>query len=380
MKKILALTVLMLAYCGGSKQVKNNNAASDGWTVATGVAAIQNNEIGRAKDDALEDAKLSAVKQELGVLIKGRTEVDSGVFQSSELIAKAEGFIEKYDVLSQKAISKYEYQVKIKAKVSKAKLESVLEDLINRQGRPRMMAIINETIQGKKSLSSGNVAATQIESNFTSKGFPFVDPATVKKILKKQRKKIRKALGGDNDTLQELGVDAGAEVVLVGYSKVSSAGKVLNSKLNSMQADVSVRVIDVNTGQIIAAHQEHGAYPHINEYSGAVGAIKKAVKKLSDKTINDISRKWKRGKTNTIELLVVGLDYGQIKKLRSEMLEQVRGVKAINRKGNVGKAAKLQVEFLGKSFTLADRIVDAKLSYKLKVGEVKPGSIDLTAR
>jgi hypothetical protein len=40
----------------------------------------------------------------------------------------------------------------------------------------------------------------------------------------------------------------------------------------------------------------------------------------------------------------------------------VRGVKAVNPKGSAGKAAKLEVEFEGSSFDLADRLLTSGLS------------------
>jgi hypothetical protein len=187
-------------------------------------------------------------------------------------------------------------------------------------------------------------------------------------------------LGGDNSAARELGVDAGAEIILVGTSRVKQAGKVGGSNLISMQADLNVRVIDINTGKILTAGQEHGAYPHINPESGAVQAVRRAVNPLREKLVGDIVRLWDINRANTIALLVTGLDYEKLMVLRGELTERVRGVKTVNPKGSTGKAAKLEIEFEGSSFDLADRLLTSGLSIKLKIGEVKPNSLDVSAR
>jgi hypothetical protein len=166
----------------------------------------------------------------------------------------------------------------------------------------------------------------------------------------------------------------------VGASRVKDAGKIQGSSLISMQADLNVRVIDINTGSVLTAGQEHGAYPHINPESGAVEAVKKAVTPLREKLVSDIVRLWDINRANTIALLVTGLDYERLMVLRGELTEKVRGVKTVNPKGSVGKAAKLEIEFEGSSFDLADRLLTSGLSIKFKIGEVKPNALDVIAK
>lgn len=166
----------------------------------------------------------------------------------------------------------------------------------------------------------------------------------------------------------------------MGTSRVKEAGKIAGSQLISVQADLNVRVIDINTGKILTADQQHGAYPHINAESGAVAAVKKAVTPLREKLVTDIVRLWDINRGNTIALLVTGLDYEKLMVLRGELTEKVRGVKAVNPKGSSGKAAKLEVEFEGSSFDLADRLLTSGLSIKLKIGEVKPNALDVSAK
>lgn len=353
---------------------------SQGITTAEGVGTISDNLIGKAKDEALKDAKRVAVQQVLGSLVSAKSQTVNYELVSYTITSKTEGFIENHEILSQEKASDTEYKVKIRAKVNTAKIEKTIEEVIANMGKPRMMAVVEEDYQGRKRSDSQSIAATEIESQFIAKGYPFVDKSTVEKLLKKNRKKIKDALGGNNSAVKELGVDAGAEFVLVGTSRIKSAGAVLEgSRMQSMQADLSIRVIDVNTGKILASEQVHGVFPHINPETGAVEAVKKAVVTLEKKVTDRVMKSWDPNKAQSISLLVIGLDYNDLRILRSELIEKVRGVKTVNPKGSVGKAAKLEVEFVGTSFELADRMLEANLSLKVKVGEVKPNSVDVQA-
>lgn len=376
MPLIAAILIAALANCETTET--SVTTSKPGWTEATGVASIVDNNIGRAKDDALYDAKVSAVKQVLGTMISSRTDVADGEYISNSLTAKSEGFIEKYEILDAKAVSAYEYRVTILAKVSEAKLNNALEEIIRMQGRPLMAVILQEDIMGKKTINMQTIAGTEIEAIFVDKGFPMVDKGIMDKLVAKQQAKVQKALGGSNSAAREIGELVGAEVILVGYSTVKSAGYIGDSKLISAQADIGVRAIETSTGQILGASQNHAASAHISENTAAIQAIKKASATTSDAVIESIAKKWKPGKANVIDILIIGIDYEGASKLRSELLEKIRGVQAVHRKSADGNTVKLQVEFQGTAFILVDRIMDANLSYDLKPGEVTRGSADFT--
>ena len=352
-------------------------AGDSNMTEAIGVAPIINHLVGQAKDEALKDAKRVAVQQVLGSLIAARSDVHNFALVSQKVSMKTEGMIEKYEILSASAVSEQEYQVKIRAKVNAALISQTIEETIAGQGKPRMMVLVDESFQDKKDLNK--IAQTELELQFIAQGFPFVDKATVQKILQKNKKKISDALGGNEKAARELGVDAGAEIILVGSSRVKTAGAIAGTNLISVQSDINVRVIDINSGKILTAGQEHGAYPHINPESGAVFAVRKAVTPLREKLVADIVKLWDPNRAQTISLLVTGLTYEQLLIFRSEMLSRVRGVKTINPKGSTGKAAQLEVEFEGTSFDLADRLLQAGLSFQLKMGEVKPSVVSVGA-
>lgn len=377
-RRLVVAFILSLLASAACKSTPSKPEENGGWITVTGIAAIQNGNTGLAKDEALKDAKRVAVQEVLGSVVSARSDVKNFQLVKQTVTSKSEGMIETFEILSSAAVSDGEYHVKIKAKVSMALINQTIEEVVSSQGKPRMMVIIEEKFNG--AADDHKVAQTELEAQFIAAGFPFVDRATVEKIVKKNRRKISDALGGNNSAARELGVDAGAEIILVGSSRVKEAGKIAGSQLISVQADLNVRVIDINTGKILTADQQHGAYPHINAESGGVQAVKKAVTPLREKLVSDIVSLWDINRGNTIALLVTGLDYEKLMVLRGELTEKVRGVKTVNPKGSAGKAAKLEIEFEGSSFDLADRLLTSGLSIKLKIGDVKPNALDVSAK
>lgn len=378
---LLLFSLFLFTSCS-SAQKKPDSATTTanerGWTVALGVASIRNNLVGKAKDEALLDAKRNAVKKVLGTVIAASTTVKDGEFLSSEVTAKTQGFIEDFEILSATAVSAYEYQVKISAKVNKAKIKKTIEDVLNNMGKPVMLALVQETIENRPNISRQNITGVEIESQFTDKGFTFVDKQTVEKILRREKRKIMEALQGDAGAATSVGWDAKAEIILFGNTEVKNAGKIEGLAMYSMQADVSVRAVDVNTGRILASYQENAAYPHINPRTGSTLAIKRAVKKITKKMIDKIMNDWDPNKAKTVDILVLGLDYNGLKDFRSQLLERVRGVKAVNLKGTEGNFSKLNVEFIGRSYTLLDRILESQLDFNIKVNNsTRPNAFTL---
>ena len=377
------LLFLGMVSCKTGSVSQGNGSSDPGWTTALGVGAVQDGMIGKAKDDALQDAKKNVVKQALGEVLSTMSEVKDGEFVKSQIRSQSDGFIETYKILSAKMVSQYEYQVRIQAKVSKAKLRDAISKVISSKGRPRSMILIQESVPwggGTNLGSNQTIAGTALETILIKKGFPLVDRAMIMKLVRKESRKIRLAISGNADAAKSLGALAGAEIVFIGTNDIKKGAKIMGTEMYSMQATISVRAIDVNTGEVLASEQKYGAYPHINPRSGAVAASKRAMRGLSTPLIESIISKYDPNKAQAVTLLVMGLKYRDVILFRSQLMDKIRGVKTVHRRGSAGKAAKLEVMFYGRSFQLVDRIIASKMSFHVDVDEVKPNAVYLKAR
>ncbi|RPI92999.1 MAG: hypothetical protein EHM32_08510 [Spirochaetales bacterium] len=55
-------------------------------------------------------------------------------------------------------------------------------------------------------------------------------------------------------------------------------------------------------------------------------------------------------------LTITGLDFAELTKFRNEVQNRVRGVKKVYSRGQAGRAAKIEVEFAGKTDDLAQEL------------------------
>ena len=337
-------------------------------TTATGVGTIVNSEIGKAKDDALMDAKRAAVAQVLGSLIRGRAEVLDGESLGVYVRQDTDGYIENYTILSQKAVSEIEYQVTIQAKVSEAKLEDAILRAVENQGRPRLLFALKETFDGKAVTAA--YAQTELEKIFSAKGFPVVDAAETNRILQKESRLLSSAIAGDASSAANLAQGTGAEFILIGESQLMNNGKIQSSSLNSIQSSLNIRVIEVSTGRVLTSSRESGASAHIQPEVGAGRAAKISGDKVANSIINDIMKQWQTAKANQISVTINGLDFEGIKKIREHFLT-LRGVKSVNRKSISGQVAQLEIEFEGNADVLADRLLDKPGGFQVSVKENK---------
>ncbi|MCB1200331.1 MAG: hypothetical protein KDK41_06775 [Leptospiraceae bacterium] len=344
------------------------STAGQGMTTATGVGTIVNSEIGKAKDDALMDAKRAAVAQVLGSLIRGRAEVLDGESLGVYVRQDTDGYIENYTILSQKAVSEIEYQVTIQAKVSEAKLEDAILRAVENQGRPRLLFALKETFDGKAVTAA--YAQTELEKIFSAKGFPVVDAAETNRILQKESRLLSSAIAGDASSAANLAQGTGAEFILIGESQLMNNGKIQSSSLNSIQSSLNIRVIEVSTGRVLTSSRESGASAHIQPEVGAGRAAKISGDKVANSIINDIMKQWQTAKANQISVTINGLDFEGIKKIREHFLT-LRGVKNVNRKSISGQVAQLEIEFEGNADVLADRLLDKPGGFQVSVKENK---------
>jgi len=369
----IALIVLLSACKSGDKKTE---AGSD-WVTATGRAPIVDNRLGRAKDDALADAKKEAVATKIGTLISGTTKTVDNIMESSSIKSQTDGFIETYRIVHAHPISDYEYEVKIQAKVKEGKLKESIASLAETAGYPRIMAIGKENYLSSQAEGQTR-ASVVVEASMSNAGFTMVDKSTMENIIAKNRAILRSSFQ-NGDKMKELGADSGAEVMILISSTLTDGGVMEGTAMHSMRADLEIKAVDLNNGRILSSQTSTAAYPHLNPGTGANKAIERAWKKIQDPFQNAILKGWEPNQSQMIAVTISGLDYNAVKDFRNLLLE-LRGVKDVYRRGVTGDSAVLDVQFQGNSFELLDRIMDASNGYEIQSKDVKKTSMVLQIR
>ena len=311
-----------------------------------------------ARDAAIWDALRQAVEQALGAFIQSESIVENYQLISDNIFSKTAGYIQKYHILEEVSQGDL-YRVKIKAHVVSGKLENDLAAiglLISQKHKPRMMVVIPEQHLARKKVPDP-AGETEIIKKLLEKGFKVVDQSQVKRI--RYNDQVRAALAGNDKTAAKIGLQYGAEVIIIGeaFSEFATSGGVLGSMI-SCRARVEARAIRTDTGEIIAADGKHAAGIDISENIAGKKALQNAGGQLGDYLITQILSTWRSEVVDatTVQLIIIGVDYQQFAKFKMLLKGSVRGVKAIHQRSFSGKRGVLDIDFKGDPQALADEL------------------------
>ncbi len=313
-----------------------------------GVAAIVNGDKAMARDRALDDAKRKAVEQVAGSQVSAQTITENFQLVEDKIYARASGFVRTYKIASEN-VEEGVYRVRINAEVDEKAIADDLTLLF--ASKPRVLVMIAEQNVGSKGFSywwgnSGFVAdlnlmqSTLIQA-WQPKGFKFVDPAMLKDSLTVKGPMQKPGIA--DDAVVSIGRDTDADIVIVGKILVSDAGQVMDGvKMHSYHAVGSLRLLNVDTGEIVAVTDDTGVAAHVDPNLGGRLAIKALAKKLSPNLEKKIMARWTAESAGSREIELVAENVRsskQVREIARVLKEEIRGVESVNvRRRKRGKA------------------------------------------
>ena len=332
-----------------------------------GVGDIYAGRKARARDVAVEDALRRAVEQAVGMFLSSETIVQNGDILKDSIYSRSKGYIQKYVILEEAEKGKL-YTVTVEAHVVTTKLQDDLLAiglLMSRKHKPRIMVVIPEYRINRR--IPDPAGETEIIKRLLEKGFKVVDQHQVCKIRYNDR--VRAAIDGNTDLAAKIGLEHGAEVIIIGEAFSEYAGRIYDT-LESCRARMEARAIRVDTGEILAVGAEHAAGLDITRALAGKKAIEKAGHQLVEYLIGQLLAKWSREVTNitSIDLVITGLNYKQFIEFKSLLLESVRGVRAIHQRSFTNNRAVVEVEIRGDAETLSEEITRTNFKdYKVQI-------------
>jgi len=358
---------------------------------AKGVGTIYQGDKALARDQAINDGLRKAVEAALGTWIKSETVVENFMIVEDNILNWSNGYVKHYDILSEMATAEDMYEVTLNAEVEMANLtqdQDMVQSLLDKMGNPRTMVMFDEKNIGESynryhffSVDMTQAENTMIEV-FQDKGFPMVDPATVRANIK--REQALAALEGDTRAAAAIGLSFEAEVVITGkaIAKVASSRIKALGDMKSCQANVNAKVIKTDDGTIIATGSEHAAAVHIDEITGGTQAIEKATQKLSKELIKKILKKWRDEfyTQTTVKLRINGLEsQAQLSEFIGILKYYMRGVKQANQRNYAAGTAEVDVKITGNANQLARELERKNLDkFEAKINRTTANTINLT--
>jgi hypothetical protein len=354
------------------------------WTMGytSGVAAIRQGNVGLARDQSLEDALRKAVEQAVGIFIESEARVQNFRLLSDEIYARTQGYVQRYTVVREQREGSL-FRVTVQATIDMGSLENKLDALgllYRHLKKPRVMVIISEASLGSR---FGNPAGeTEIIRQLLQNGIKVVDQEQTQHI--RQSDHVRKVLEGDIEAAKRIGLQYGAEVLIVGQAagEVAMRGKEFGG-LISARARLQARAIRADTGAILVADGQAAPGVDIEVQAATKKALAEAGRLWAEKNLPEIWRHWERetADTSSVQLVVNGLNLQQLAQFEGLLRTQVRGVKDVQRRSLDKDMAVLDLDLRGTGQSLADELVQQKVDgFEIEVLRYSSHRLELRAR
>lgn len=322
---------------------------------AEGSATILGNRMEIAREKALDSALRSAVEKVVGVMVSSATEVENFAIKMDRILSESKGFIGAYKVVSETRKGD-QLELVVEADVGRERLRDRLEAIqliIARKAKPRLMLLFTERAP-KDALAEA--AMTRF---FMGRGFKLVDAQTI-------RRERGGEIAADPKSAGRLAGQAGAEVLILGtVEAATSAFSVGGIEMHSNKVTVSAKVVNADTGEIVATDSQGGSAP------GMKGDIKKiteaAAEKLARQMLDEVLEKWSSELVNTatVKLVFSGLDsYDDLQALKELLSQGVKGFREVQQRSYQRGQAELDIEMRGNSQALADDLAAMTLRKK----------------
>jgi len=391
MKKILRNLLPLAILCFGvvPAAAQPGGPASTEITVV-GVGSILANDLGAARDQAIEDGMRKAVQQALGTSLKSETLVENFQLVEDRILTWSAGYVKKYEILKEGKAQMDSYEVQMRALVNLAELrndDGALAALLEREN-PRVLVMIAEQNIGEANHTLNyfnvdlTVAETAIIDVFRNKGFEVVDANQSKE--NQQRDQVLSALDGNSRAAAAIAAALHAELIVTGkaVAKVATGLKVLESAgMKSCQANITARLVSADDAKIIATASANGKMPHIDEVTGGTMAIQKAAKQCADTLVAKMTAAAQKKFYNqaTVNLRVQGYrDYNDLQKFGETIKYYMRGVKGVFQRSAAGGYANFDIKIIGSAPQLARELANKNLEpFKVQVTNVSANRVDV---
>ncbi len=356
-----------------------------------GSGTIFEDDVAMGRDVAINDALRTAVEQAVGIILSSESVVENFQLLSDRVYTQSQGFIRDYKVLAESR-SGNSYRVVVRATVSVSVLREDLQDLgilMAQKGMPRVMFFLAEQNIGQPQpqfwwgggpfSADLAVAENTIAEEMKSRGFILIDRSAAAQNIQLEPA-LREADLTDQAAVT-LGSQNNAEIVIVGKALARYTKNVMGTGMKSYQANISLRAIRTDTGEIIASSIRTGATVHTDDVSGGTAALQRVGSQAANDLISQIVAKWQQevSRSNIVKVTVEGIKaYSDFVAFRKVLSNRIRGVKNVYLRGIDAGEARMDVEIKGNAQTLADELLLKSFnSFSINIFSVSQNAIKL---
>ncbi|HEX9843229.1 MAG TPA: hypothetical protein VGC20_10795, partial [bacterium] len=254
-----------------------------------GVATYRSGDVARSRDEALQGALRDAVEKASGVMLASQSIVQNFELVKDEVLSNSQGYVKTYQLTVDRRDGDT-YRVEVDALVvRKAFLEEItssLEALYQRVGKPRVLVVVRNAAgpQGAAAGAAPNqLLVKEIQKILITQGFTFIDPRSLPLELDDDAVSLKDVL----DATRGQAGGSAADVVILGDAAVVRQG--VKSGFNTVQADVTLDVVRVASGQVMASDTISQRGLHPVESTAVVTALRNAAEEIVPRLMQQVS-------------------------------------------------------------------------------------------
>jgi hypothetical protein len=379
MRTLIFLFFLLYSLGCTGAGTKSNEKLPDNVVISQGEAPIYQGDARLAKDKALKDAKLNAVRKIIGEQITQKSGVSDGQSLGSQLYSKTDAFVKKYEILSEETFSlntQPMLRLIVRSEVEPTRISTAVDALLDDVGNPRMVILVSGTVGGKalKMGDARNQAEVELAEALRSRGNKIVSSAQISALMKKnpatQNLKLEDIDSGS--PLISLAQEAGAEVLVIanvsskdqGKVKIPGATNVPVTDILSSSVTGSYKMVQLwGDGKIFGSGSEEGRGADLTMEVAREIATKDWAKRVGERAGKQIKQEWFRlTEENTVILKFSGLSLEDAIAFKDDLLE-FTAVKRINDRKTSLNYSEWELTYPGKETMFSD-----ELSYKKERG------------
>ena len=243
---------------------------------------------------------------------------------------------------------------------------------------PRFMLMIDENNTGNGSTGDSERILSQ---SLIEKGAEVIDRELIQSSI--DRNKAVQALSGNPQAAASIGLQFGADIMLIGKAIVQHSGNgIRNTSLKSYQATINIKAIKTDTAEVIYTGTGSAAKIHVNDLTGGSLALQAAAQQISNNFVPKLLEKQKTSNSSSsiskIQLIVGNIsEFWQVAEVKKMLRNHVPGVQDVVQRSFVAGSAIFEIHYGGSAEQFAETLSTAKAQkFRLKIQGLSSNKLD----
>ena len=306
----ISIAMILLISAG----ISSVNAQQYAAVQLNAAAVIQGNDFDGARLAAIAEAKTQCVKKVMRSDLLAPSEYRENAEKLETLFLNdPEPYIAQFIIENEEIIDEgHRYQVSVTANMLKnamkvALVENGIGNVLSKEPMPTVMVLISERFETR--VSGTHTAETRLVNLLQEKGFKVIDPEQKKLI--DLRNRLFSAGSGNKESALQAATSFKANYLIFGEAVVTSSGPLSGTDLKARYANLSLKIVESSSGQVIATENGQGKTKHIDDLTGGNWALEEAANKVGPKVLEKFESLLKQELMLGAEIVVdiLGLEY-----------------------------------------------------------------------